>query len=124
VVINTTLIPAETDPEIARKAILARNTKILNAFQKDLARRGLSYKMVEQHVGNIENFAQTSLLTQDPPHGLLDTTLEDMQAYLRTAGNKTAATSFKRFIRFLLDTGRMDYDQAEPLLDALKQIRE
>jgi len=122
--IITTLIPAETDPEIARKAILARNTQILNAFRKDLAKRGLSQKMVEQHAGTIETFAQTSLLAQDSPRGLLDTTLADVQAYLHTSGNKTATTSFKRFIRFLLDTGRMDYEQAEPLLDSLKQARE
>lgn len=121
--ITTTLLPAEasTSPHELRNAVLASNTKVLGAFRKDLARRGLSQNMVEQHAGNIEAFAQSYLLEQEPPRRLLDMTAEDMQAYLRTAGNKTTTTSFKRFVRFLADTGRMDYEQAEPLQDFLKR---
>jgi hypothetical protein len=77
--------------------------------------------MVEQHTGTIEDFARTFLLEHDPPHGLLDTQLTDVQSYLRTKGNKTTTTSFKRFVRFLEETGRMDYEQAETLRDWLKQ---
>ena len=73
--------------------------------------------MVEQHAGNIEAFAQTYLLTQNPPRGLLDITLTDVQAYLSTT---ETTTSFKRFVRFLTETGRMDYEQATPLRNLLK----
>ncbi len=107
-----------------RKEVLARNAKILSAFRKDLARRGLSSAMIEQHSGNIDAFAQTYLLIQNPPHGVLDTTLEDVQAYLSTAGKKANPTSFKRFVRFLADTGRMDYERAEPLRNFLKCVGE
>jgi hypothetical protein len=119
----TTLGPDDlpADPQQRRAAVLARNTKIVQAFRKDLSSKGLSPKMVAQHVSTIENFAQTSLLEHDPPRGLLDTRLSDVQSYLRTYGNKTVTTSFKRFLRFLEETGCMDYEHADAIRAWLKQ---
>jgi hypothetical protein len=123
--ITTTLEPsnAPTNLDEVRSAVLARNAKILSAFRRDLARRGLSSTMVEQHASNIENFAQAWLLAQDTPRGLLDMTLADVQSYLDTAGNKANTTSFKRFVRFLIETGRMEYEQAAPMRDFLQHVR-
>ncbi len=45
----------------------------------------------------------------------------ELQAYLRAARTKTTATSFKRFVRFLAETGRMEYEQSEALRQVLKQ---
>ena len=124
--IITTLGPTEAPVGMdeVRKGVLTRNAKILNAFQKDLARRGLSFKMVERHVENIDAFAQTFLLMQDPPRGLLDMTLADVQTYISTAGEKANPTSFKRFVRFLSESGRMDYDRVEALRDYVKSVAE
>ena len=124
--IITTLMPTEAsrDPEEVRKDILARDKKLLTAFRKDLARRGLSLKMVEQHSGNIDAFGRNYLLLQEPPRGLIDITTNDVQSYLNEAVNKTLATSFKRFVRFLTDTGRMDYEQTESLRELLKHASE
>ena len=121
--IITTLMPTEAsrDLEEVRKEILARDKKLLTAFRKDLAKRGLSLKMVEQHSGNIGTFGRDYLLPEEPPRGLLDITTRDVQTYLREAGDKTLATSFKRFVRFLADTGRIDYEAAESLREVLKQ---
>jgi hypothetical protein len=121
--IITTLGPARTtvDLQEGRTAVLARNARILQALRKDLSSKGLSPKMVEQHAATIEDFAQTCLLEDEPPRGLLDTRLADVQSYLCTHGNKTVTTSFKRFVRFLEETGRMDYEQAEVLREWLKQ---
>ncbi len=121
--IITTLGPLNhpADPREGLAAVFARNARILQAFRKDLSSKGLSPKMVEQHVGTIEDFAQTCLLEHDSPRGLLDTRLSDLQSYLRTHGNKTVTTSFKRFVRFLEETGHMDYEQAEILRAWLKQ---
>jgi len=123
--IITSLEPVEAsnDPHEIRSAILARNAKILSAFRKDLTRRGLSSTMVEQHASAIDSFAQTWLLAQGSPRGLLDTTLADIQTYLGTTGNKTSTTSFKRFVSFLSDTGRMDYEVATPLRNFLQHAR-
>jgi hypothetical protein len=120
--IITTLGPARppADPQQGRTTVLARNARVLQAFRKNLSSKGLSPKTAERHVGTIEDFAQTCLLGHDPPRGLLDTQLSDVQSYLRTSGNKTVTTSFKRFVRFLLETGRMDYERAEHLREWLK----
>jgi hypothetical protein len=119
----TTLEPADlpVDPQQGRIAVLARNTKTLQAFRKDLSSKGLSPNSVEQHVGTIEDFAQTCGLSHDSPRGLLDTRLADVQSYLHAYGNKTVTTSFKRFVRFLQETGRMDDEHAEVLREWLKQ---
>jgi hypothetical protein len=124
--IITTLLPTQTSASLdeVRKDVLARNAKILSAFRKDLLRTGLSPKTAEQHVGTIDAFAQNFLLVQDPPRGLLDATVADVQTYLRRAGTKAMATSFKRFIRFLSETGRMDIGEAETLRDFLNHFRE
>ena len=121
--IITTLEPANhpADPQKMRTGVLVRNGRIAQSFRKELSSKGLSPKMVEQHMSTIENFAQTSLLEHDPPRGLLDTRLADVQSYLRTHANKTVTTSFKRFIRFLEETGRMDYEHAEAIRAWLKQ---
>jgi hypothetical protein len=113
----TSLLPGVDDPAKMRKNIQTRNKKTLTAFQKELGRSGLSPKMIEQHGGNIVKFAE-SLLAQNPPRGILSLTLADVKAHLQA--NKDDAVSFKRFARFLRDTGRMGYDEAEDLLEMLK----
>lgn len=121
--IITTLEPAEvpTDLHEVRKGILARNSKILNAFRKEQARSSLSHSTVEKYVSNIDAFGQIYLLAQDPPRGLLDITPTDVQTYLRTSGDETLKTSFKRYVRFLDETARMDdYEQIKSLYAVLK----
>ncbi len=121
--ILTSLLP--TDPmriDEQRIQIKARAAKTLQAFRKYLAQSGLSQKMVEQHAGTIEAFTETMLVSQVPPRGLLDTSPSDVQAYLYTAGTKTSVTSFKRFARFLEESGRMEYEQTRALRDMLKEL--
>src|SRR5436305_361585 len=79
--IITTLEPTRSSPDDVRKDVLARDAKILSAFRKDLARRGFSLTIVDRHVENIEAFAKTFLLPQDPPRGLIEMTLPDVQTY-------------------------------------------
>ena len=112
--------PEANRPENIKKAIRQRNKKLLRVFQKELGQSGLSPKKMEEHTGSIADFGEEFLLTQDSPHGLIETTLEDVQTYLETAIKKVNLVSFKRFARFLRDTERMDYYDAEHLLDFLK----
>ena len=120
------LEPASADE--ARKSIRARNANILTAFRKALYRSGLSPKMVEQHVGNMESFANTFLLDQDPPRPVLQIEAEDLQAYLArsivgSAEEKTQVTSFTRFVRFLYDSGRLAPETVGDLQNFLKLHR-
>lgn len=112
-------LPISVDEQ--RTQIEDRNAKLLQAFGKHLTKAGLSLKMVEQHVSMIGAFAQAVLLSQDPPRGLLEMTPADLQAYLHSA-RTPPATSFKRFVRFLTETGRMEYEQAQALRQVLKQM--
>jgi len=121
--IITTLEPAEVPADLheMRKGILARNAKILNAFRKDQARSGLSHTTVEKHTSNIDAFAQNYLLAQNPPRGLLDITPTDVQTYFSTSGDETLKNSFKRYVRFLDETVRIDdYEQIKSLYAVLK----
>jgi len=124
--IITSLVPADVPSSMGElyAQVEARNAKILTAFRKDLTKAGLSLKTVEQHVGNIEAFSRAVLLKQDAPRGLLETTSAEVQDYLRTVSTKTNVTSFKRFVRFLFETGRMEDEQIEALREMIKQVQE
>jgi hypothetical protein len=112
--------PQQTSAEIAK-----RNDKLITAFRRDLAQSSLSMKMIAQHAENIETFGRSYLLSQAPARGLIDLTSADISAYLAQAGlpataRKTVITSFKRFNRFLYDTGRIDDSRARQIMDLLK----
>jgi hypothetical protein len=116
----TTLRPGAPPHAAEVQATLrGRNTKLLTAFRKELARAGLSAKTVDQHVETIRVFAQSYLLAQEPPRGLLELTRADLHTYLMTAGRGANRTSFKRFVRFLSTTGRLDHEGAADLSESL-----
>ena len=105
-----------------RTDMLARNRKVFTAFRRELRKAGLSPQTVEGHVATIADFASTFLLESDPPRGVLDLTFADIESYVREKPGKQPLTSFKRFVRFLLSTGRIDYETGENLYDLLKQV--
>jgi hypothetical protein len=118
--INTSLLSAPESADAVRRGVSARNARVLAAFRKDLARRGLSPPTVAQHAQAVEDFARTYLLAQEPPRGLLDLSSTDLQRYLTTGGAAANRVSFRRFVRFLAATGRVDPDQAADLSDFLR----
>ena len=122
--IITSLLPEDQAAREAnqRTDMLTRNRKVFTAFRRELRKAGLSPQTVETHVATIADFAYTILLDADPPRGVLDLTFADIQSYLSEASGKQPLTSFKRFVRFLLNTGRIDYGQGENLYDLLKQM--
>lgn len=122
--IMTSLLPEDHQASLEdrRKDITARNRKVLTAFRRELSKAGLSMHMIEVHAQTIEDFSQTALLPSDPPRGVLDLTRADVQSYLRRKSGKQPVTSFKRFVRFLINTGRIDYEAGEEMYDVLKQM--
>jgi hypothetical protein len=104
------------------QGLTLRNRKVLAAFQRELHKSGLSEPTVERHVRVIAGFAQTTLLAQDPPRGLLELRGADFQAYLQRASDPGVLTSCKRFVRFLLTTERLDYEAVEALQKQLKML--
>jgi hypothetical protein len=53
---------------------------------------------------------------------VLELTVADIESYVRAKPGKQLLTSFKRFVRFLVGTGRIDYGTGENLSEFLKQV--
>ncbi len=116
--IITTLQPRS--PEEIRQSSTEGNRKVLTAFRKDLAASNLSLKMMDEHTGQIERFMESYLLAQNPPRSLLDLNLADLQKYLKKQGKNANRVSFKRLVRFLLNTNRISWDEAQAMQDFLQ----
>jgi hypothetical protein len=117
--VTTTLQPLSA--EATQQAIGGGNQKILTAFRRDLLAGGLSLKMVEEHTGNITRFVDAYWSTPRRPRSLLEIDADGLQQYLRRKGRNVNLVSFRRFVRFLRDTNRIDWDQAEAMQRLLKQ---
>jgi hypothetical protein len=122
--IITSLEPAKANlgPEELRREINGRNTKLLKAFEKELAASNLSLKMISQHSENVERFGREYLLTQEPPRQLLDLTLPDVQAFLALPDKVSSRVSLRRFVRFLYNTGRLESEKASDLNAYFKSL--
>lgn len=116
-----TRLPAG-DAQGSAKQVQVSDKKVMAAFQKALGAAGLSPKMIQEHVGNLADFANEYLHKKHPPARLLDFTKRDIDAYRKVRKNDINPVSFKRFVWFLRDTGRMDWGEAEQLLDFFKSI--
>jgi hypothetical protein len=128
--IITSLLPSPpASSEEQQEAARATNAKVLDAFRTHLYRSGLSPKVVERDVANASELAEGYLLTLEEPHSLREFSGKQVKGYLDrlsapggppAAKRKQALTSLKRFLRFLRDTERMEYDAAERALEVLK----
>ncbi len=129
--IITSLLPSlgAASHQDQQETVLATNAKVLDAFRTQLYRAGLSPKVVERDLANVTSFAEDHLLNLPSPCSLRQFDSDDVRKYVsfvRTSADFTdarrraALTSFKRFLRFLLDTERMDFESAESALEMLK----
>jgi hypothetical protein len=107
--------PRPVDLEEARAEIGARNSRLLTAFRRELGHAGLTPTKTAAHCATIHDLAQTILVGQTPPRGLLDLRPTDLSAYLRTRQDRDTLISLRRFVRFLVKTERLDAEQAEAL---------
>lgn len=98
--------------EARREGIQQGNARLLKVFRTYLAGSGLSEKMLAKHLGNVEELAE-QLFVSPEPEPLLSLRLPSARAYIET--NPAAATSLKRFVRFLFETGRGEWEQVEEL---------
>lgn len=117
------IITALPPQRLSKKDIEAKNKKLLTHFQKFLGQSGLTPKMMEEHTGVITTFAADYLLSQKPPVLLINVTIDQIKDYFMRFPDRVNQVSFKRFIQFLRDTNRIDYGNAEDMLDFFKQQR-
>jgi hypothetical protein len=112
----------ELDPAETARRVGASNALVLKAFQKQLYADGLSPATVERHMTVLNLYAADFR----PAQLIRRATSDDVQAFLtdwlpqHSPGKlQKPDTSLKRFIRFLRDTGRMDWPEAEAILKRL-----
>jgi hypothetical protein len=98
--------------EAMRAGILQGNARLLKVFRANLAGAGLSDKMLAKHLENVEGLAET-LFHRESPEPLLNLDLPSARVYIDT--HPSATTSLKRFVRFLFETGRGDWERTEEL---------
>jgi hypothetical protein len=120
----TSLLPNQQAPtaESLTLKTKATNTKVLKAFSKYLYVLGRSTKIVERDVTVVERFAEALFVRE--PISLLDFGETDLQNYVEQFSaieQKSAGLSLKRFISFLRDTERMDWNETQNLLEMLQQ---
>jgi hypothetical protein len=77
--------------------------------------------MVEEHTGNIARFVDTYWSTPKQSRSLLELDADGLQQFLRRQGRSVNLVSFRRLVRFLRDTSRIDWGQAEAMQRLLKQ---
>ncbi len=112
----------EHDEFIEFKAIVDGNRKIMNEFHKSLAQSGLSEKTVYQHCIIVDAFVQNDLQQAHPPRSLLQLGEEDLHQYFSLESHRAHRVSFKRLVKFLLDSERTDWDTAKSMEDLLKNL--
>lgn len=101
---------------------------IIKAFSRYLSKSGLSAKMVQHHTSNIEIFSNKHLMNFDPPKLLLDIDCIDLMNYLNKVlvdlkVRNTNIVSFKRFARFLTETGHLHPEDYWDTIDLLKSYK-
>lgn len=115
-----TSLDADDLAEAKAEAVVAGNRKILAEFRKDLVKSGLSEKMVGQHFAVAETFVKTHLLDSRPRRSLLEITAEDLSRYFASHPQAANRVSFKRLVKFLANSERIDWDEADAMEDFLK----
>ncbi|MBX0327765.1 hypothetical protein K2Z83_08755 [Oscillochloris sp. ZM17-4] len=101
------------------EGVRARNAKLLAQFVQHMARPNVNQKTLDAHRATIERFGEDYLLGLSPPRGLIDADADAVAIYLGTMGDDVNLISFKHFVRFLRDTGRMSWEGGEAMLKEL-----
>jgi hypothetical protein len=129
--IITSLLPPgqSVSEEEQREEARATDARVLEAFRKHLYKSGLGPKVTERDVATVSAFAELFLDNMPKPRSLRTFGKNEVTRYLswlhadttRTESQRRQViTGLKRFIKFLRDTERMNYDAAEDILETLK----
>jgi len=111
----TPLLPAgPLSREDQAAATQTTNAKVLYEFRTYLYRAGLSTQVVEREIAAVEDLANSYLTGQAEPRSLRAINQSDLAIYL-SGTPSTAFTSFKRFVKFMAETGRMNWGEADEI---------
>ena len=110
--------------EIRVAKVQKTKEKVLGTFQKYLYASGLSTNTVIRDILTIESFGQSLVKQQPDPASLREFGKNELSSHhqlLPETERKTVKISLKRFISFLRDTERLDWEEAEYFLELIKQ---
>jgi hypothetical protein len=126
--IITSLQPREIDPDEQKAYVRKVHARILDEFRRELSASSLSMKVIERDIKNAGRLLD-HLSSLTPPRTVHQLSQQDIEADLQLANTfmlkaeyKQTLTSFKRFVKFLRDSGRVDWQPAEEMLDMLKML--
>ena len=125
--IITSLLPGSQIPtrESLAAKMMSVNVKVLDAFMKHQYKSGRSPKTVERDMLSISDFADFLISGQKEPGSLRDFQQEALKSFLLSVpekGRKAYILSIKRFLLFMRDTGRLNWDDTEEMLDLVKGL--
>ena len=117
------------------RAIRAYNQPILEEFRAWLEQSGLSKKTVENHVENIDFFTEYLVYYDDPLKKLAEADSGDVWMFLANwfprkalwasvTSVKSYFASFKKFFRWMGETGRVSPETVADVLTVLKDGRD
>jgi hypothetical protein len=109
--------------EKAKKAEVT-NRKVIADFEKQLLRTSSSLEIVDRDLATVRQLAQVSLEDRVEPHSLRDLSEKEYSAYLDglpADARHAPGIGLKRFVQFMRDTRRMDWDEAEDMLMVVKR---
>ena len=123
--------PNTSDYDRRVQAIQAANQSILNAFEVWLEQSGLSEKTIQTHVSNIDFFTNY-LVYYEPLKKLDEANSGDVWMFLddwfprkalwaSVTGVKFYLASFKKFFRWMGETGRVSPQIVADVLETLKE---
>jgi hypothetical protein len=124
-IITTLLRPSGPTSHAAQVAKAeATNLKTLDAFQKHQNKFGLSPKTVERDLVAANHFSQYLLSRQPEATSLRNFQAEMLFSYLTALPakeRKPATLSLRRYLSFLLDTGRLKWEEAQTMIEKLSE---
>ncbi|MEM7531591.1 MAG: integrase [Chloroflexota bacterium] len=116
------------------KQINAQNQPIFVGFENWLDESGLTRKTIENHIVNMSFFSEY-LVYYDPLIPLNESDAGDVLSFLidwfprkamwsSPSASKSYMTTFRKFYKFMVETGLMDKDVEDGVREALKEEKD
>jgi len=105
------------------------NARVLKAYEQARRATSASDKLIQRDLQTATTLA-SDLANSLSPHSLRDLNRSDLEVVLQMADalgspaeHNQLVASLKRLVRFLLDSGRLDWDEGEMILVRLRESR-
>lgn len=123
--ILSTLLPVEQlSPDNKISQAISTNQKVIKSFEKHSYQSGRSSTTVERDMITASKFAEALISIPEKPGSLRDFGTTALIQFLQStpaSQRKSVGMSLRRFILFLRDSGRVDWDDSDMLLENIQR---